>query len=309
MPIDDRQVLAHVARRFYVGGQTKSEIAGELGLSRFRIARLLDQAVRTGVIRFQIDEPVSVADDLARRLRDESSLRSAIVVASDDPAELARAAAAWLPQLLTADETVAIGWGSTLSAVVAALPAGLELGGRVVQACGGVAGLAPGSGADEATTLLAARLGGIAMRLPAPALSGDRTVRDALLANPAVRPTVELFDAVTTVLTGIGSLTSPGRSALVRSGFLDPATLAGLRGSGVVGDLLLYPFDATGRFLEPGLEERTIALPLTIVRRARVIAIAGGRGKEQAVAAALRTGVIDLLVTDARCANACLRSE
>jgi DNA-binding transcriptional regulator LsrR (DeoR family) len=304
---DDRQVLAHVARRFYAGGETKSEIAEELGLSRFRIARLLDEAVRTGVVRFEIDEPVPVADELARRLRDETSVRAAVVVAGDDPLDLARAAAAWLPQLLAPGETIAVGWGSTLMSVVAALGADdLRLGGRVVQACGGGVGLEPGSsGPDEAATLLAARLGATSMRLPAPALMDDRAGRDALLANPAVRPTVALFEAVTTVLVGIGAFEA-GRSALVRSGFVDAPTLARLRRRGAVGDLLLYPFDDAGTIVGSGLEERAIVLPLAVLRSARVIAVAGGSGKEGAVAAAIRTGLVDVLVTDARCAAASL---
>ncbi len=305
---DDRQVLAHVARRYYVARQTKSEIAGELGLSRFRVARLLDQAVRTGVVRFEIDEPVPVADQLARRLREAAGIRSAVVVATDDPDDLARAAAAWLPHLLVAGETIAIGWGSTLLAVVGRLPDGLHLGGEVVQACGGVAGLAPGSGPDEAATLLAARLGATARRLPAPALVHDRAGRDALLANPVVRPTIARFDEVTTVLVGVGALGAGGRSALVRSGFLDARSLAALRRRGAVGDLLLYPFDQAGRIVESGLEERTIALALPVLRRARVIAVAGGAGKEEAIAAVLRTGIVDVLVTDAGCAAAALEA-
>jgi len=247
-----------------------------------------------------------VVDALGQRLRDETGLRSAIVVAGDDPTDLPRAAAAWLPHLLAPGATIAVGWGSTLSAVVAGLPEALHLGGEVVQACGGVPGLGPGLGPDEAAALLGARIGATVMRLPAPALMSDRAGRDALLANPAVRPTVALFDAVTTVLVGIGSLAGGDRSALVRSGFLDAGSRAALRRRGAVGDLLLYPFDGSGTFLESGLEERAIVLPLPVLRRARVIAVAGGAGKERAIAAALRTGIVDILVTDARCASATL---
>jgi DNA-binding transcriptional regulator LsrR (DeoR family) len=110
------------------------------------------------------------------------------------------------------------------------------------------------------------------------------------------------------VIVGIGALAGDGGSALVRSGFLDARALAAIRGRGAVGDLLLYPFDENGAIVASGLEERTIVLPLDVLRRARVIAVAGGTGKERAVAAAIRTGLVDVLVTDARCAHAGLRS-
>ncbi len=41
-------LTATVARRYYLDGATKSDIAAELGLSRFKVARLLDEARATG---------------------------------------------------------------------------------------------------------------------------------------------------------------------------------------------------------------------------------------------------------------------
>jgi DNA-binding transcriptional regulator LsrR (DeoR family) len=37
-------LIASVARRYYLEGRSKVEIAEELGLSRFKVARLLDTA-------------------------------------------------------------------------------------------------------------------------------------------------------------------------------------------------------------------------------------------------------------------------
>jgi deoxyribonucleoside regulator len=92
-----------------------------------------------------------------------------------------------------------------------------------------------------------------------------------------VRPTVELFDRVTVALLGIGM---PPTDA-------PPET---------AGHLLVYLFDAEGRILTGELE--AIALPLARLRAARVIAVAAGRPKHRAVTAALRTGLLDDLVTD-----------
>ncbi len=47
-------LAADVARRYYIDGATKSEIAGELGLSRFKVARVLDQARTSGLVRIEL---------------------------------------------------------------------------------------------------------------------------------------------------------------------------------------------------------------------------------------------------------------
>jgi DNA-binding transcriptional regulator LsrR (DeoR family) len=48
---------ALAARRYFVGQQTKSKIADDIGVSRFKVARLIDAAIKQGIVRFVITEP------------------------------------------------------------------------------------------------------------------------------------------------------------------------------------------------------------------------------------------------------------
>ena len=48
-------LTATVARRYYLDGISKSDIAAELDLSRFKVARLLDQARASGLVRIELD--------------------------------------------------------------------------------------------------------------------------------------------------------------------------------------------------------------------------------------------------------------
>ena len=50
-------LAARVAREFYIKGVSKVEIAGRLGISRFRVARLLDSALEAGMVRIEIGLP------------------------------------------------------------------------------------------------------------------------------------------------------------------------------------------------------------------------------------------------------------
>lgn len=265
--------MAQVARLYYVRQLTQQEIARRLGVSRFKVLRLLEQARTEGVVRFEIDEPVPVLDELSARLEERFQLDLALVVEDD----VAGAAAHLLTDLLGPEDVLGVGWGSTLQAVAERLPR-MDTGTPVVQLCGALPGLSPGSGPTELTARFAERTGGRFFPLPAPALA-SRRARDELLANDAVRPTVAMFDRVTTALVGVG----------VRPGG---------------GHLLVHVFGEEGRLRRP---ELAVAASAEQLRRASTIAIAGGAAKRAAVHGALRTGLLKGIVTDERCARYALQ--
>src|SRR6266536_1030302 len=60
--------LAAVARRFYLEGRSKLEIAEEFGVSRFKIARLLDQALASGIVRIEVGVPAQIDAELSGAL-------------------------------------------------------------------------------------------------------------------------------------------------------------------------------------------------------------------------------------------------
>jgi DNA-binding transcriptional regulator LsrR (DeoR family) len=297
---------AHAARLFYLRGLSKQQIAGRLGVSRFKVARMLEQAREDGLVRIEVRDEVPVDDALGLRLEQAFGLEPAVVVRSGD--DLASAGGAWVRALVPTGAVVGTAWGSTLRAVVDAVPPAAPTGAEVVQLGGALAGLAAGDGPAEVAWRLAERLGGRAHPLPAPAVTAGGLARDELLANVAVRPGLRLLSRLDVALVGIGSLAGDGRSSLLRSRSIPAAELRTLRRAGAVGDLVVHAFDAQGRFVESELAARAVAASVAQLRRCRVLAVAGGRDKGHAVLGALRTGVIDVLVTDSVTARAVLRA-
>ncbi|WP_183407757.1 sugar-binding transcriptional regulator [Nocardioides marmoriginsengisoli] len=302
-------MAAHVARLFYVEQLTKQEIAAATGLSRFKVARLLEHARAAGIVSIEIRSDALIDHRLSQALERRFGLEHALVAdgyeeagaTSRDAATrdaVTRVAAAWLPQLLHKDDVLGVAWGSTIAGIAAHLPA--QTGARipVVQLCGAFANMQRGQGPIELTIGIAQSLGGRAHTLPLPAVLGELPLRREMLRHPAVAETIQRFGDVTTALVSIGSMEDKDRSALIGSGGLEPAEFERLRMNGVVGDLLLHPFDGTGHFIRTPLSDRTVVIAIEQLRQARVIAVAGGAHKRRAITAALRTGVIDVLVTD-----------
>ena len=72
------------------------------------------------------------------------------------------------------------------------------------------------------------------------------------------------------------------------------------------GHLLVQSFAADGALLAARAAERAIAIGTADLRRARVMAVAGGAAKAGAVAGALRTGLLDIVVCDVAAARVAL---
>src|ERR1700761_990228 len=100
-------LTASVARRYYLDGKSKIEIAEEFSLSRFKVARLLESARATGLVKIEISYPGEVDLVLSGRLQERYGLTHAVVVDTpeEDTASLRRhlgqAAAELLTEIVT----------------------------------------------------------------------------------------------------------------------------------------------------------------------------------------------------------------
>ena len=73
-------LMATVARRYYLDGVAKSDIAQQMGLSRFKVARLIDRAVQTGLVQIRIGWPGDLDVTLSTELQQRFGLRHAAAV-------------------------------------------------------------------------------------------------------------------------------------------------------------------------------------------------------------------------------------
>jgi len=293
-------------RRYYLDGASKSEIAVELGISRFKVARLLDRARRDGIVRIDIDPLPELDLDLADEVARKHRIRGAIVVrAINGPeelrhAQLGRAAAAVLGDALEASDVLGLSWGRTLHAMVEQLPRLPAC--SVVQLVGSVATTDLATNSLELVRRLAERATGPVFPLHVPLLVGSAEMADALRGDPMAAKSTGMFDSLTRAAVGIGAWV-PGGST-IRAALTD-ADARAVEAAGGVADLCSIVLDADGRQVRAaGLPERCIAIRESQLRRVPdVIAIAGGADKVPAIQAALRSGLVHRLVTNEEAAR------
>src|SRR6478672_5797375 len=120
-------LTASVARRYYLDGRSKVEIAEEFALSRFKVARLLDDARSSGLVRIEIGHPGVVDVELSARLME--ALRFTHCVVTDTPDDhpatlrehLGPAAAELLTEIVTPEDVLGLSWARSVSAMAGEL--------------------------------------------------------------------------------------------------------------------------------------------------------------------------------------------
>jgi DNA-binding transcriptional regulator LsrR (DeoR family) len=297
-------MLHMVAKLHYEADMAQVDIAKKLGVSTATVSRLLQRARAVGIVRIAVLDlasPEEITDELIRLL----GLKTAAVI--DTPATgVLGALAGPLGGLLRdaglgSGSILGIGWGRAIrEAVTAGLP---RIPGIVtIPLNGGMQQAAQHFQINEFVRLAAEQMGGIPHFLHAPYLSSAE-LRDAFLNDPTVRETTELWDRMDAAIVGIGlphainppeaSAATPNEQALVHA----------------VGDVIRHYIGPEGTLLAWEGEERMIAASPDQLRKTPLsIGVAATPEKAAGMIGAVRSGMINALVTDTLTAQAILDS-
>ncbi|MBC9715691.1 sugar-binding domain-containing protein [Streptomyces sp. TRM66268-LWL] len=299
---------AAMARRFYLEGKSKIQIAEEFGVSRFKVARVLETALERDLVRIEIRVPAELDAERSDKLRARYGLRHAVVVespaeseetTSPDPENLGEVAADLLGELVNEGDVLGLAWGRSTIHMAAALDRLPPC--TVVQLTGVYDAGTAERGSVEAVRRAAQVSGGDAHPIYAPMLLPDAATAAALRNQTGIARAFEYFDKVTVACVSIGSW-EPGISTV--HDMLSDEERAHYASLGVAAEMSAHLFDADGRRVGRDLGERCITVEADRLRRIpEVVAIAGGQRKASAIDAVLRSGLVTSLVTDTAAAD------
>jgi DNA-binding transcriptional regulator LsrR (DeoR family) len=292
-------LMASIARRYHLDGRSKVEIAEEFGLSRFKIARLLDAARSNGLVRVEIRHEGAIDVELSGRLRERFGLQHAVVIdtLSGDAdlvrRRLAASAADLLAEIVTPEDVLGLAWARSVSVLAKVLP---NLPSTPVVQLTGVLAI---SGIDDSSVDIvrdAARAsGGAAYVFHVPFIVPDAPTARALRRQPEVARAFGMLPSVTRAIVGVG-LWEPGGSTLYDGA--DRQDHAVLRRRGVSTEISGVFLTAEGEPVSTGLSDRMISVTAEQLRAIpEVLAIPYGAARATAVLAALRSGLIDGVIT------------
>lgn len=305
-PDEERALMAQVARMYYLDDASRVDIADLVGISRFRVARLLQRAKESGLVTISINDPGVPDPDLAIRVQQGLGVQECVVVRSGGPPNNSRqqvglAAAKVLGDSLRKDDVLGIAWGRTLTETSNHLKALPKI--TVVQLAGSPSGDLSSSPIEIARQV-SQRSGGAVFPIFSTLIMAQAATAEALRAQPDISSAMALFDSVTTALLAVGSWSS-GQSQLLDVMGREETTVMRLKGA--VGDIAGIIINEHGGVVDAEFQERCISIGYEQLRKIpRKIAVAAGSGKAQATIAAARGGLISGLVVDSDLANAIL---
>lgn len=304
--INELRLIARVAQMYHGEGRRQAEIAAMLRMSQATVSRMLKRAEQEDIVRTSVIPPPGTFADLEAALREKYGLPEAIVAdCSEDRdgaimARIGEAAAHFLEVTLQPDEIIGVSsWSQTLLRMADNIhPLKGTKARYIVQILGGMGDASVQTHATELTARLAKLTGGEPRLLLVQGVTSSREAKLVMLADPVVRETIDLFGRLTLAVIGIGAVEPSELLARSGNGF-SRQELGMLNDAGAVGEISYRFYDSNGRPVETPLNERVIGITLEDLRKAdRVMALAGGASKTDAIAGALRLGLIDVLVTD-----------
>ncbi|UZG60175.1 sugar-binding transcriptional regulator [Rhodococcus opacus] len=297
---------ALVARRYYLEGRTRIQIADEFGISRFKVARILDDALTSGIVEIKVHTPDSIDIDLSSALKREYGLEHAYAVASKSPNTtdrvdaVAKTMAELLASILTPDDILGVDCGRTLTHVTGHLHTLAPC--DIVQLTG-MAGAITANSA-ELTRQMAEIGGGHCWPIYAPLVAPDDRTATALGRNRQIQQARAKHKLITCAIVSIGTW-QPGTSQVYDSLTADEAQT--LRSQGAAAETCALLVDRNGKRINAidhrriGIDEQTLrAIPT-------VIAIAAGHEKTESTRAVLSSGLVSSIITDTQIAAACLQ--
>ena len=179
---------------YYKDELTQDEIAKRLSLSRASVGRLLDRARRVGLVTINLNAEYLNAFELSAELCRTFGLSEALVVPDHDQepadrhalnARIGLGGAQFISTHLRPGATLGVGWGETVSRVIAATNFGIVGPVHMVTLTGGVEGYLQTilscqgeSGADAELTT--------ASVIPAPNIASSAVLAAALREEPTI---------------------------------------------------------------------------------------------------------------------------
>lgn len=306
--IEEQVLYVYAAIQHLQRGRSTVDIAEELGVSRFMVGRMIKRARSERLVELVTRLPQPIDTELSKKLARTYGLQSAIVATPPRNSEeesrtaIAAVAACLVADLIDEDDIVGLGPGRTIVQTcdrIAELPSC-----DVVQLTG-VAASDPDA-QSQAIMHLSRAAKGRMFPLHAPFVATDRASTRVIASQPAVRQALQRMDNLDKAVLTVGGWP---HSSLLATQLADLGELDALLQQGVVAEIGTTLLDANGRELTT-LEGRIIGVSTEQLAKVPVcIALGGGLDKQQAAVAVLKSGLLDIFVTDVQTAQAAIKAR
>jgi len=302
-----RDEAAKAAWLYFIGGRTQDDIAKQLDLSRQAVQRLVSFAVSEKLIRFRMDHPIASCMEIAKHIQDRYGLEFCDIMPADktSPGSISGTAVATALRMnkLLSSKTptiIAVGTGRTLRAAVDELDVIDRPQHKILSLVGNMS--ADGHASPyEVAMRLADKIGAQRYPMPVPVLAETAEEREVLQRLRSFTILRDLRSQARASFVGIGEIA--WQSPLHQDGFVSDSDVTELLNQGAIGEIVGWPFDASGLPVKSPIYERIASLDLERPPERLTVVVGCGPQKVAPIKAALSGGLLSALITDEATAN------
>jgi deoxyribonucleoside regulator len=302
-----------IATLHHENAMSQQDIATKLDISKMAVSRILQKAKETKIIKLSIRLPYALNSDVGKDLCRRFGLKEAYAVRRNASEKatiaqmLGRMWAFHMGVSLPDDFVLGMGVGKTVGEVVQHLTPMKTKNLHVVQLMGGLADVTyrnPFTIVQETCRKLQAN----GTYFTSFAVVENEELRDSIVYKSQMGQQVrDQWDKCDEALFGVGSI---DKGTLRTQHMLTDDEVGLFKEKGLIGDFLGHFFNERGEFVETEMEARLVSIPIKRLEKIpNKVALAGGEDKARVLVGALRTGVIDALVTDEETGKKILEME
>jgi deoxyribonucleoside regulator len=306
--------LLKIAYLYYRLNYSQQSIAKLFGTTKMSISRYLKQARERKLVKMEVDLPFEIDYQLQEKLKESFRLQN-IVVAKNLAKEntkvfLGKIASFHLNYFIKPNDTIGIGIGETIYMLSKFLQNEIYNDVTVFPLIGNSQISLSYINIESILYNFKNKLHCKGYLFPAPVRVKSKEDKEMLLSKGFIYDkTLELWDKCTVMILGIGNISK--KSAFVGN-IVDALTfkeIVFLKEKKTVGEILANFYDINGNIIaEEEISSKFVGISMgKMVSTKKVIAVAGGKDKVNAIYGALKTGAINMLITDNEAAQGILK--
>ncbi|MDD3186114.1 MAG: sugar-binding domain-containing protein [Anaerostipes sp.] len=309
----EERFIIKVLEMHYKQGMSQVEIGKKLNVSRTTVSRALTRARKEGYVQIKINYPEGSMTNIEAVLEEKYELKEAIVASDRDGVdiqdEVAFYASDYIFRVLKNHMTFALTRGVTLQKMVECMAKDVRLKFLKVDDVNVVPLMATTNvpvTAKKSYRLaysnylmeeVARLINGNGFQILAPQYVASGEVKQSFLKEDSVKEVMDMAKNADVAVMGIGTLDQ--NSAIVNANLIPVMEFERLKKNGGVGEILSHGIDKDGNVVKDEFEDRLISLELDELKKIPIrVGVACGAYKKEAILAALRGKIINVLITD-----------
>jgi len=306
--IDRENLLADIAEMYFLQGKNQAEIAKDIGMTRSNVSRMLTEARNSGIIQIHINRPLKEDRTLAQELKERFQLINARVVVVDQSNQLlpklGQVAGKELLSRLKPGWILGSSWGTAVSATVDQLEVTSPISEiNVIQLLGALGARIKEYDGHAIVRRLEEKLDAEGIYINAPFLVEDKNIAASLYENKNVQEPLRFGKHADIALLGVGS-SELAHCSYYLANYVSRKEMLAIQETGAVGDVCGRFFSIEGNIIPKVFQDRMIGISLEDLKSIPVrMGVAGGPAKLNPIIGALRSGLINILVSDATTAS------